>query len=38
MKPLMASDDVEEPAVVEGDGHGITEEGFGETEVEPVHQ
>jgi hypothetical protein len=38
MKPLMASEDVEEPAVVEGDWHGITEEGFRETEVEPVPQ
>ena len=38
MKPLMASKDVEEPALVEGDGHAITEEGFGETEVEPVPQ
>ena len=38
MKPLMASEDVEEPALVEGDGHAITEEGFGETEVETVHQ
>ena len=38
MKPLMASEDVEEPVLAEGDGHAFNEEGFGETEVEPVHQ
>ena len=36
MKPLMASNDVDEPALVEEDGHAITEEGFRETEAEPA--
>lgn len=38
MKPLMASNDVDEPALVEEDGHAITEEVFGKTEADPVHQ
>ena len=34
----MASEDVEEPALVEEDGHAINNEDFGETEAEPAHQ
>lgn len=38
MKPLMASNDVDEPALFGEDGHAITNEDFGETEAEPAHQ
>lgn len=38
MKPLVAPEDVEEPALIKGNGHAITEEVFGKTEADPVHQ
>jgi arylsulfatase A-like enzyme len=34
-KPLMASEDGQGPAMVEDDGHAITDEGFSEPEAEP---
>lgn len=38
MTVLMASEDVEEPALIKGYEHAITDEGLGETEAEPAHQ
>jgi len=35
-KPRMASENGKGPVMVEGDGHAITDEGIGETEVEPA--
>ena len=37
-KPLMASEGGHGPALVEGDGHAITEEGFGEPEAQAAHR
>jgi arylsulfatase A-like enzyme len=36
-KPLMASEGGHGPALVEGDGHAITDEGFGEAEAQAAH-
>jgi len=36
-KPLMASEGGHAPALVEGDGHSITDEGFGDPEAEAAH-
>src|SRR5437870_47648 len=37
-KPLMGSEGGHGPALVEGDGHAITEEGFGEPEAQAAHR
>ena len=36
-KPLMASEGGKGAALIGGDGHSITEEGFGDVEAEPAH-
>jgi len=36
-KPIMGSESGHGPAMVEGDGHSITEEGVGEVEAEAEH-